>query len=78
MTGRVNLIEFIEFGISEFRLGLELELKLERLEGVSKKLWGGLCILHYRYNYGINTVQNTQASPLTLPQVIPTSIPIPI
>ena len=33
MRGRINFIEFSEFG-----LGLELELKLIRLEGVSKTL----------------------------------------
>ena len=49
-----------------------------------QKLWGGLCILYRTYRVGevppMTTIQNTQASPelLTLPQVIPTSIPIPI
>ena len=48
-----------------------------------QKLWGGLCILYCSYRGGfaprISTVQNTQAPPefLTLPQVIPTSTPIP-
>ena len=48
------------------------------------KLWGGFGILYYNYTGGfappITSIQNAQASPefLTLPQVIPTSIPIPI
>ena len=49
-----------------------------------QKLWGGLCILYRTYTGGevpfIIIIQNRKASPefLTLPQVIPTSIPIPI
>ena len=49
-----------------------------------EKLWGGLCILYHTYTGGeappLTSIHNTQASPdfLTLPQVIPTSIPIPI
>ena len=49
-----------------------------------QKLWGGLCILQFHFRGGYapwkRTVQNTQAPPefLTLPQVIPTSMPIPI
>ena len=68
----------------EFNLELELGLKLEWLEGVSKTL--GRLVYFVLYLYGgrsppsIATIQNTQASPefLTLPQVIPTSIPMPI
>ena len=70
--------------ILEFRLELELELglKLEWLEGVSKTLRRLVYFVPYLYggrSPPITTIQHTQASPefSTLPQVIPTSIPVP-
>ena len=62
---------------------MKLELSWNELRDC-QKLWGCLCILYRTYTGGeappITTIQNTQAAPecLTLPQVIPTSIPIPI
>ena len=77
---------FLIFGL-EFKLELELELELglkfEWLEGVSKTLGGLLyfcTVLIQGAKPPTTTMQNAQACPefLTLPRVVPTSIPIPI
>ena len=73
-TGRVNLVEFNDL---EFRFGLELELKLERLEGVSKTLRELMYFAPHLFRGRSPPVTKVQNAPalsecLTLPQCMPT------